>query len=50
MRSIEIPFSELKQYLLDRGEVLSEKEYIRGICWQMAYPEAIVFVGVDEND
>lgn len=50
MRSIEVSFSELKEWLEDhKGVVFADGEYIRDVHWQMAYPEQIVFVMVDKN-
>jgi hypothetical protein len=49
MRSLEIPFSELKKYLEERGEVFEPDEYITDVFWQMEYPEQIVFVKVDSR-
>lgn len=49
MRSLEIPFSELKKYLEDRGEVFESDEYITDVFWQMESPEQIVFVKVDSR-
>ena len=47
LRSMEIPFSELKKYLESRGEVFEKDEFIRDVHWQMAWPEQIAFVMVD---
>ncbi len=50
MRNIEVPFSDLKTFLETRGVIFDEKEYIRDVNWQIAWPESIVFVSIDTTD
>lgn len=47
MRSLEITFTELKKYLEARGDAIEANEYIKDVSWQVAYPDSIVFVRIE---